>query len=86
MIYSFAANEILQLPQEYKKGDSVKLPVLDKGVRKARNMKVERAELRRGKWWYQVKRSGWGGEEALYRDEDGNDWFLEVNLDWGESP
>lgn len=46
-------------------------------------MKVEKAELKRGKWWYQVKRREWGDEDELYKDESGNDWFLEDKLELG---
>jgi hypothetical protein len=80
---------ISQLKQEFEEGDTVKLGVLENGVRKTKKMEVVRAKLRGGKWRYQVKPStsnggqGGGDAEALHRDEDGNDWFAEDELEWG---
>jgi hypothetical protein len=80
---------ILQLKQEFGEGDTVKLGVLENGVRKTKKMEVVQAKLSGGKWRYQVKPSASGGgqgegdREALHRDEDGNDWFVEDELEWG---
>jgi hypothetical protein len=80
---SFAADRILQLRREYDEGDTVKLGVRDRGVLKAKKMDVARAELKEGKWMYQVKPSGGGNGEVLHRDENGKDWFKEDELEWG---
>lgn len=58
----------------------MELGVLNNGVRETKEMKVVRAELRGGKWMYQVRR-GDGREETLHQDENGNDWFSEDQLE-----
>ena len=81
LIHPVAADRILQLSREYDKGDTVKIGLLENGIRRAKTMEVVQVELRGGKWVYQLKPSG--GEQALQRDENGNDWFTEDKLEWG---
>ena len=85
--FSFAADSILQLPPEFKQGDSVKKGVLENGVRKSKKMEVVRREVRNGRWKYQIKPSSSEGatedaqEAAVHRDENGDDWFTEDQLE-----
>jgi hypothetical protein len=60
----------------------VELGVLNNGIRETKEMEVVRAELREGKWMYQVRCSDGGKKEALHEDENGNDWFPEDQLEW----
>ncbi|KAF7502684.1 hypothetical protein GJ744_005272 [Endocarpon pusillum] len=68
--------------QEYDVGDTVKVSVLEDGVRRPKKMEVAQAELRRNKWKYQIKPVGGGGGESVHQDENGNEWFAEDQLEW----
>lgn len=54
--------------------------MLENSVRKVKKMEIVEEKLKEGKWVYQVKISGGGPE--LHRDENGNDWFREDELEF----
>ena len=57
--------------------------MVEDGVQKQRKMVIVEAKLREGRRMYQIKADSEGAE--LHRDENGNDWFKEDDLElWPE--
>jgi hypothetical protein len=75
------ADETPQLLNAFEEGDKVKLPVEENGKYFAKRMEIVKAERKRGMWEYQVKGVG---EASLHKDQNGNDWFRENDLEWWE--
>jgi hypothetical protein len=63
-IFSFAADRTLQLPRQYDPGNIVQLGVLENRVRRAKKMEVVRADLKGGKWIYQLRPSVAGNRKG----------------------
>lgn len=74
----------VQREPAFEKQDIVKLGVVEDGVRKVKKMEVANRRVVQGRYEYQLRKYGGREEDALYCDENGNDWVREVELNlWG---